>query len=374
MVCKRLIIISIVALGAICNSQEAMAGDLRINIPKRSQLTPVQRLNREGVEAVRKHQFDRARDLFYKAYLFDPDDPFTLNNLAYIAELDGQLERAQTFYDLASKQATEAVIDRASTPRLEGRSFQNAINGIQDARMRIDRANTEAVRLLSEQRLSEADFLLQRTLQLDPKNPFTLNNMGVTKETEGDFAEALKFYTAASNAHSEEPVIVTLNTASRGQSISKVASESARKVRQRMDTLENPDVRAALLNLRGVSAVNRNDWQEAAQDFLQAYKLDPNSAFSLNNVGFLSEMYGDPETAQIFYEKAQTAANSNLRVGLATRQSAEGLKLFAVATDSDQNVDTEISQEQAAKRRESNPIQLKRRDGKPVTDTTPQQP
>src|SRR5690242_6109284 len=29
--------------------------DIKINIPRRSKLTPVQRLNREGVEAIRKH-------------------------------------------------------------------------------------------------------------------------------------------------------------------------------------------------------------------------------------------------------------------------------------------------------------------------------
>ena len=59
----------------------AHAGDLKITIPKHSKLTPVQRLNREGVEAVRKHNYKKAEQLFYKAYLFDPDDAFTLNNL-----------------------------------------------------------------------------------------------------------------------------------------------------------------------------------------------------------------------------------------------------------------------------------------------------
>src|ERR1022692_1974011 len=86
----------------------AHAKDLKINIPKRSQLTSVQRLNREGVEAVNKHQFNKAKALFYKAYLYDPGDPFTLNNLGYIAELDGQVERAQSFYSMAVSEPTEA--------------------------------------------------------------------------------------------------------------------------------------------------------------------------------------------------------------------------------------------------------------------------
>jgi len=60
---------------------------LRISMPKRSKPTPVQALNRDGVKAVEKRDYAKAKKLFYKAYLLDPDDPFTLNNLGYIAEL-----------------------------------------------------------------------------------------------------------------------------------------------------------------------------------------------------------------------------------------------------------------------------------------------
>ena len=51
----------------------------------------MQRLNREGVEAVKRHDYEKAEALFLKAYLYDPADPFTLNNLGYISELQGQL-------------------------------------------------------------------------------------------------------------------------------------------------------------------------------------------------------------------------------------------------------------------------------------------
>src|SRR5258708_7010248 len=94
---------AVMILGPVAN-----AGDLKITLPKRSQLTPVQRLNREGVEALRKHHYEKAESLFYKAYLFDPDYPFTLNNLGYISELQGQVERAQRFYALAGQQRPEA--------------------------------------------------------------------------------------------------------------------------------------------------------------------------------------------------------------------------------------------------------------------------
>ncbi|MGH9350915.1 MAG: hypothetical protein ACRD2G_01930, partial [Terriglobia bacterium] len=57
--------------------QASWAGDLKITLPRRSELTPVQRLNREGVEAVRKHRYEKAEAIFYKAYIYDPSDPFT---------------------------------------------------------------------------------------------------------------------------------------------------------------------------------------------------------------------------------------------------------------------------------------------------------
>jgi hypothetical protein len=58
----------ILPLAACLGTQIAAARDgLKINIPRRSELTPVQKLNREGVDAVRKNQFDKAGALFYKA-------------------------------------------------------------------------------------------------------------------------------------------------------------------------------------------------------------------------------------------------------------------------------------------------------------------
>jgi Flp pilus assembly protein TadD len=359
----------VTAIVTTCVVTSAHAGDLRIHLPRKSEATPVQKLNQQGVEAINKHQYDQAKADFYKAYLFDPDDPFTLNNLAYIAELEGDVKRAQTFYDLASQHVTEAVVDRASVAKLEGQTFRSAITGSRDASVQIDRANVNAVQLLSEGRAPEADLLLHKTLALDPHNPFTLNNLGVTKEMEGEFSEALQSYTAAAELHSAEPIVVTLDGRSRGEPISQVAASSAKKVRQRMEASENPQIQAELLNLRGVMAINRNDWQKASQDFLRAYKLDPNSAFSLNNIGYLSEMDGDVETAQFFYEKARSAPGARFRIGVATTQSAEGQKLFEIADDSDQKMDARISATQEEKRKQQGPIELKHRDNsRPVVE------
>jgi Flp pilus assembly protein TadD len=351
------------------------AGDWRITLPRRSEATPVERLNREGVDALRNRQYEKARTCFYKAYLLDPDDPFTLNNLGYISELDGQVERAQRFYALASEQATDAVVERASSAKVEGESFQNAIRGDRDVPMQINRGNFEAIHLLSQGRVVEADALLEQTLRIDPGSPFTLNNLGVTKEMEGDFDAAEQDYRAAAARHSEEPVIVTLDAAARGKAVSEVAATNAKQLRQRLRAARTVASQVAQWNERGVAAVNRNNRREAAADFLKAYQIDPSNAFALNNLGYLAEMDGDLETAQVFYESARSAQKATGRVGLATRQSAEGKKLFEVADQSGQSVDSRLEQQRQARRRLRGPIELKHRDNTPVVEPTqPQTP
>ena len=367
---KPLILLAIIAVMVSFGPPNARARDLKLTLPRHSELTLVQRLNREGVYAIRKQQYEKAETLFYKAYLFDPGDPFTLNNLGYISELQGQLERAQKFYALSSEQATDAVIDRANAKRLEGKPMRDAFGTLQDKPMQVNRINVEAVRLLAAGRASEADLLLQKALALAPRNIFTLNNIGVAKEARGDYDEALTYYMAAADAHSAEPVIVTLNRAWRGKPVSIMAADSAKKLRERMQKAAGSQAQAALLAVRGVSATNRNDWPTARKDFLKSYSLDPYSAFSLNNIGYLSERDGDLETAEFFYARAEKAEDAKVRVGLATRSSAEGKHISAVAVDSDQKVDGRIIQENQARRRHAGPIELKHRDDTPVVEPT----
>ena len=349
------------------------AGDLKITIPQRSHLTPIQRLNREGVEAVRKHNYEKAESLFYKAYLLDPDDPFTLNNLGYISELKGQVDRAQRFYELAGQLATDAVIDQATAPRVQGQPLKAAL-AIPDLPMQINHDNVEAVRLLSQGRSPEADLLLQRALKRDPQNVFTMNNLGVAKEMEGESEEALKLYDAASATHSDAAAVVTLDRSWRGKPVTEMAAQNAKSLRTRMENRNSVEARVANFNLRGVSAINRNDLRAADQDFRQAYALDPNNAFAQNNIGYVAEVEGDRETAEFFYNSARDAGGATQTVGLATRRSAEGLKLAQVALDNGMKVDTKVTQEREERRRQREPILLRRRDNSIVEEpATPPQ-
>jgi Flp pilus assembly protein TadD len=303
--------------------------------------------------------------------LYDPADPFTLNNLGYIAELQGQLERALKFYQLAAEQGSEASIDRSNTKQLEGKPIQDALNGLSDGTMRVNHINVEAVALLSENRSSEADHLLQQAFTLDPRNPFTLNNLGVASESVGNYDAALKYFDEAAALRSSEPVVVTMDRAWRGKSVSEMAAESARELTRRLKNTDTPEAQAALITVRGVSAANRNDWRAARADFLKAYSLDPNSAFSLNNLGYVSERDGDLETAHFFYNKAQTAGDAAARVGLATNSAAEGQKLDAVTGDSNQKVNVALDQYRQTRHAEPGNVELERRDGTPVDNTPP---
>src|ERR1051325_9089104 len=156
---RRLCSLAFVLLAALAPIPRAHAQDLRITLPKRSKPTPVQQLNIDGVKAVRKHAYDKAKKLFYKAYLLDPNDPFTLNNLGYIAELDGDLDRAQRFYSLAAEQPSEAVIDRASNPDLKGKEVADVAGNAVDQQMEINRNNVYAMGLLMKDRAPEADLV-----------------------------------------------------------------------------------------------------------------------------------------------------------------------------------------------------------------------
>jgi tetratricopeptide (TPR) repeat protein len=371
---NRMAALALIALIAGSGLALAHASDtLTITLPMRSKLSPVQRLNRDGVLAVQKHEYDRAEALFLKAYLYDPSDPFTLNNLGYISELQGQLDRAHRFYQLALEQSCNAAIDMSSAKGLKGKPMQAAVENLQDRPMQVNRMNIDAMRLLDEGRGFEASTLLQQALSLDPQNPFTLNNLGVANESLGDYENALHYYRAAAGQRSSEPVVVTVDRAWRGKSVSDMAAASADRLEKRIRLVDTNSARALMLSRRGVFAENQNDWPAARDYFLRAYSADPSNAFSLNNLGYVSEREGDLETAKFFYEKARRAQDAGARVGMATDSGAQGKSLFDVASGSDHKVDGVLDIYSIERHRQTGPIELTPRDGT-STPESPEQP
>ena len=344
------------------------AGDLRITLPKKSKPTPVQSLNRDGVKAVERHNYEKAKRLFYKAYLLDPDDPFTLNNLGYIAELEGDVDRAQRFYDLSQQMGSEALVDKSTTEAVIGKPVAKVAGNAAEGGMQVNRLNVAAIGLLQKDRAPEADVILNKALAIDPKNPFTLNNLGFAKEQEGDLEAALQYYSKAANTDSKEAVVVTVHQSWRGKPIREIAQGNADHVRDLIQKPGSQQDQVARLNLQGVSALNRNDRRTAREAFQQAYKLKKDDAFTLNNMGYLAEMDGDRETAQYYYGKAQAAERARAKVGVATRKEAEGQPLQQVAETSNESVDTRIQQALEQKRREGGPVVLRTRNGATVPE------
>jgi len=349
---------------------------LTITIPRHSSLTLVQRLNREGVEAIKKHKYATAAKLFYKAYLFDPSDPFTLNNLGYISELEGQLDRAGKFYKLAAEQGSNANIALSNVKSLQGEPMQAAFTGLQHGPMRVNRINLDAVNLLSEGRSFEAATLLQQAFTLDPNDPFTLNNLGAANEAMGDLGNAMKYYTAAAYSRSHEAVAVSQNRTWQGKPVSEMATANVTRLERQTQGSDPQASQAALLSEQGVFAENENDWATAKSDFMKAYALDPANAFSLNNRGSVAERDGDLESAQFFYQKAREAYGADFPVGLATSSSVKGQALSRVAGQSENQVDGALDVYSRERRGQPGSVELTPRGAAVVgaPSATPEQP
>jgi Flp pilus assembly protein TadD len=352
-----------------CPAVYGQDAGFRLNLPKRGKLTPIQKLNREGVKEVDKRHLEKAKKIFYEAYLIDPNDPFTLNNLGYISELEGDADRALRYYELSSKNASEATIDVSSRPELKGRPLQEAFAQLNVPALKTNKANVEAISLLGKGRIAEAEDTLRQALKSDSGNPFTLNNMGFVMESEGDLQSALKFYSAAASLHSSDVILVSPNVKWRGKGISDVAGDNAKAVSRTIARGEDLQAQIARLNLRGVAALNHNDPQAAKGFFQQAYKLDPGNAFSLNNMGYVSELGGDRETAETYYADARAAADRSVVVTYASRREAEGQPVSSVAQKNEDDTESAIQALQQVRRREGEPMpQLRRRDNSVVSE------
>jgi Tfp pilus assembly protein PilF len=227
---------------------------------------------------------------------------------------------------------------------------------------RSNRANVQAIMLLEKGRIFEAESVLKSALRSDANNPFLLDTLGYVMESEGDLQMASQYYSAAASVHSDERVLLTLKPKWWGKPISEVAAQSAQAVSEILAKGEGMNAHVARLNLRGVSALNHNDTVTAQKCFTEAYSLDPRNAFTINNIGYIAELNGDRETADMYYASARTAMEANERVTFATRSGAEGRKLGSLAETNEEDVESKLKAIQDAKRRSRKPVYLKRRD------------
>lgn len=349
------------------------AGDVKIPIPQRGKSTPTQKLNRDGVAELKHGHLDKAKKLFYRAYLLDPGDPFTLNNLGYVAELDGDADRALRFYALAAKDHTDAIIDQSSTASLKGKPLAEAFQEVEESDREVSKVSEQAIVLLKEGHLFEARNLLRSVLARHPQDPFLLNNLGYTSESLGDLEGALRYYSAAASIHSTKPVIVTPRLKWRGRPISEIATANAAAVNELLARGEGDEATVARLNLRGVVALNDNNPSAARQFFMQAYQRDALNAFTLNNLGYIAEIDGDWESAQSLYEAARIGRDAKERINYSTRRDEEGQKVDTLADHNQVGVESTLKAMQLERRRTSSPVELIPRNV-PSGDNAPDRP
>lgn len=361
-------------LQLIVGAVPTFAGDVKIPIPQRGKSTPTQKLNRDGVAELKHGHIEKAKKLFYRAYLLDPGDPFTLNNLGYVAELDGDADRALRYYALAAKDHTDALIDQSSTAALKGKPLEAAFQQIEDSDDReVSKISEQAIVLLKEGHLFEARNLLRSVLARHPQDPFLLNNLGYTSESLGDLEGALRYYSAAASVHSTKPVTVTPRLKWRGRPISEIATANAAAVNEEIARGEGSDATVARLNLRGVVALNDNNPSAARQFFMQAYQRDALNAFTLNNLGYIAEIDGDWESAQSLYEAARIGRDANERINYSTRRDEEGQKVDNLADHNQVGVESTLKAMQLERRQTNSPVELIHRNA-PSGDNAPARP
>ena len=351
----------LLAMHVFAGANSAYAGDLKIPIPQRGISTPSQKLNRDGVAELKHGNREKAKRLFYRAYLLDPNDPFTLNNLGYVAELEGDADRALRYYALAANDHTDALIARSSDPALQGKALDEVFRQVAGSDKAVSKISEQAIMLVEQGQVFEARNLLLSALRAHPQDPFLLNNAGYAMESVGDLEGALRYYSAAASTHSTKPVVVTPRAKWRGRPISEVAAANAKAVNQQIAGGEGVESATARLNLRGVAALNDNKPSAAWDFFLQAYRQDAHNAFTLNNLGYIAEMEGDWESAESLYEAARSGRDAKDRVTYSTRRDAEGQKIDIVADDNQSSVEGRLRALQARRRRSQEPIELMRR-------------
>ena len=77
-----------------------------------------------GVSAINQNDWPAAKQDFVEAYSLHPSSAFSLNNLGYVAEKNGDMETAQFYYSKARKaEDARARIGLATEPSAEGRNL-----------------------------------------------------------------------------------------------------------------------------------------------------------------------------------------------------------------------------------------------------------
>jgi tetratricopeptide (TPR) repeat protein len=88
-------------------------------------MSETQSLVRRGVRAFIDGDIDKFKEYTRQAYEKSPDDPFVLNNMGYIHEMEGDKEKAFEFFKKAVEKSNNRTVDLSQFKDQEGRSIND---------------------------------------------------------------------------------------------------------------------------------------------------------------------------------------------------------------------------------------------------------
>jgi Flp pilus assembly protein TadD len=199
------------------------------------------RVNQLNSQAVRLLNLDRAPEadlVLQQALKFDSGNPFTLNNLGFAKEKEGELEEAIRDYSRAAATGSQEKVVIASHKDWMGKPIsevaaknadhaRDSLAKATDVQDRVARLNLQGVSAMNrnDRKTARQDF--EQAYKLDPRNAFTINNMGFLAELEGDKETAQSYYRQAQAARrSHNRVAVATRTEAEGRAVGQVAEQS----------------------------------------------------------------------------------------------------------------------------------------------------
>jgi len=244
--------------------------------------------------------------------------------------------------------------------------FEEAL-AIPDTPLLINHDNVEAVRLLSQAAAPKPTFSAEGSEDRSQQH-FHSQQSRRRQEMEGESQEALKYYDSAAAVHSDAAAVVYAQQILARQAGRRDGRAECQELANASGHPDDPRTANGGIKHEGSFRYEPQRAPGRATRLPQGLRLDPSNAFANNNIGYLSEIEGDRETAQFFYDRAQALGGANTPVGLATRSSAEGMRLGQVASDSDAKVEAKVQDERSARRQRHEPILLLRRDNSVVQE------
>lgn len=207
----------------------------------------VNRINVYSIGLLQKDQAPEADVALQKALKLDPTNPFTLNNLGYAREKEGELEQAYKFYSEAAAQHSDTPIVVSMKQQWRGKPISeiaeanaNKVRNLMDHEVsvsaKVARLNTRGVAAINRNDYKLAKQYFQEAYKLDPRNAFALNNMGYLAELDGDRETADFYYDKAREAdQSSMKVAYASRKDVEGMKLASVADDSDSAVNKAID-------------------------------------------------------------------------------------------------------------------------------------------